>query len=72
MVSRLSSMGRWFIDIKSPGDVVEKVAYIAAIVLFSGLLIGVGNILGPAGVVTLIGTALFIWIIKWGWIWFLK
>ena len=72
MVSRAAAVGRWFIDIKTPGDVVEKVAYILAAGLFIALMVFVVAILGTMGVITLIGGFVLLIMLKWGWLWLLK
>ncbi len=68
----LSSVSVPNLGISSAGDVFEKLAYVVAIALGIGFAIGVWAILGTVGLITLFGMALFVWGIKWGWIWFLK
>ena len=68
----LGALGISRLGISSTGDVFEKIAYAIAIAMAAGFMIGVWAILGTTGVVSLLGMALFVWTIKWSWIWFLK
>ena len=72
MVAKLSALGHWFIDIKNPGDVVEKLAYIAAVALGVAMVIGVVAVMGTLGLVTLLRAFVVLVMIKWGWLWLLR
>ena len=67
--SRLSGLGA---KVPTSSFIIEKFAYLVAALLGLALLIGIGSMMGVVGVATLLGAALFVWGIKWGWLWFLK
>lgn len=56
----------------SAADIFEKIAYGAAFFLSLGFAVGLWALLGTFGVIALFGMALFVWGIKWSWIFFLK
>ena len=63
-------------DIDSGGESLERLVqyalYALAAVIGIGLMIGIYAILGPVGIVLLIVGCLFVWGIKWSWLFFLK
>ena len=63
-------------DIDSGGESLERLVqyalYALAAVIGIGLMIGIYAILGPVGIILLIVGCLFVWGIKWSWLFFLK
>lgn len=63
-------------DVDTGGETLEKLIqyalYALAAVIGVALLIGIYSILGPVGIVLLIVGCVFVWAIKWSWLFFLK
>lgn len=63
-------------DVDSGGETLERLVqyalYALAAVIGVGLLVGIYAILGPVGIVLLIVGALFVWGIKWSWLFLVK
>ena len=62
--------------IDTGGDTLERLVqyalYALAAVIGIALMVGIYAILGPLGIVLLIVGCLFVWAIKWSWLFFLK
>lgn len=63
-------------DVDSGGETLERLIqyalYAFAAVIGIGLLIGIYAILGPVGIVLLVVGSLFVWAIKWSWLFLVK
>ena len=63
-------------ELDSGGETLERLVqyalYALAAVIGIGLMVGIYAILGPVGILLLIFGTLFVWAIKWSWLFFLK
>ena len=63
-------------DVDSGGESLEKLVqyalYALAAVIGIALMVGIYAILGPVGIILLIVGALFVWGIKWSWLFLVK
>ena len=63
-------------DVDTGGETLERLIqyalYAFAAVIGIGLLIGIYAILGPVGIVLLVVGSLFVWAIKWSWLFLVK